>query len=163
MPTLVGRDKVASDRKRLDLAFSLIEGVEIDAQLINHYCRYLCIRISGFVEEALKALVSEYARACANPYVHNYVSDQVSKVWGINRDKLQSVIQVINPDWWKELEENFQTELEALHSIGKTRDNVSHGGDQGVTKDTVTSYRDQVYVLVRQLEKFLDVSTRPNG
>lgn len=156
MPQFYGTSEVRRQETRLLNTFSLVEHAKLDKELESHYARYLSIRVAGFAEKALKDLVSAYARHHAAKPIHSYVEAKMSKLWGIDKAKLKEVISGLDSSWWQDLEDNLPQELDSLNSVGKTRNNVSHGGDQGITLDTVIQYRDDVIRLTRRLSQVLD-------
>jgi len=156
MPQLYGRNEVRRQQQRVRTVFDLVDGKGLDSEVEAHFARYLCIRLAGFAEQSLKDLVSAHAKAQASPEVHRYVEAKVNLVWGINRTKLKETLDSLNPTWMEQLETSMTQELDTLHSVGKTRDNVSHGGDTGVTLITVIRYREDVFKLVNRLVSFLD-------
>lgn len=156
MPQFYGTSEVRRQENKLLRVFQLVEGASLDDELKSHYAKYLCVRVAGFAEKALKDLVSAHAKHHATKPIHSYVEARMNKLWGIDKSKLKEVIAGLDSSWWETLENNFAQELESLNSVGKTRNNVSHGGDQGITMDTVTQYRDDVIRLTRQLSQTLD-------
>lgn len=156
MPTLYGADAVKSDQKKLAAVFTLIDNTNIGSEARSHYARYLCIRLAGFAEQSLKDLISAHARTHSSATVHKFVEAKMSKLWGINQTKLQDTLISFNPDWWEKISLKHPDELEALHSVGKLRDNISHGGNSGIGIPQVQQYRDSVFRLVDFLCELLD-------
>jgi hypothetical protein len=132
MPRLYGADEVSSQQKKLDSVFALIDGADVGSEARAHYARYLCIRLAGFAEQSVKDLVSAHARKQSTATVHRFVEGRMGKLWGINQTKLKETLDSLNPEWWDALIQKLPDEVEALHSVGKLRDNISHGGDSGV-------------------------------
>lgn len=161
MGQFYGTDQVRRQEKRLSSNFDLIKKAAVDQEIQAHYARYLSIRVAGYAEQSLKDLVSAYARHHGSAPLHSYVESKVNRIWGIDRAKLEEVINGLDKTWWSDLLVKMPQELDSLNSVGKIRNNVSHGGDQGVTLDTVTQYRDDVIKLVRYLCELLD--PRPNS
>lgn len=160
MPRLYGADEVKSQQKKLSSVFALIDGTDVGGEARSHYARYLCIRLAGFAEQSLKDLVSAYARNHADPSVHRFVEGRMGKLWGINQSKLKDTLDSLNPDWWNQISQALPDELEALHSVGKLRDNISHGGDSGIGLAQIQQYRDSIFRLVAYLCSLLD--PKPN-
>jgi len=156
MPRLYGADEVKSQRKKLTAVFALIDGADVGSEATSHYARYLCIRLAGFAEQSLKDLVSAHAKKQSAPTVHRFVEGRMGKLWGINQAKLKDTLDALNPQWWLDLENKMPQEVGSLHSIGKLRDNISHGGDSGVGIPQVTQYRDDIYRLFDHLCELLD-------
>lgn len=156
MARLYGADEVRSQQKKLNVVFLLIDEAEIGIEARSPYARYLCVRLAGFAEQSLKDLVSAYARNMSAPPVHRFVDGRMGKLWGINQTKLKETLDALDPDWWDALAQRLPEELEALHSVGKLRDNISHGGDSGISLSQIQQYRDSIYRLVAYLCKLLD-------
>jgi len=157
MPTFYGTDEVRRQKQRLEKVFTLIDGVQsIDSEAQAHYARYLCVRLAGFAEQSVKDLVSEHARAQASPTVHRYVEAKIRGLWGINERKLKETLDSFDERWWPSIEAAFEREIAALQSVGKLRDNISHGGDSGITLPTIKQYKQDVLRLVDHLCTILD-------
>jgi len=159
MPRLYGADEVHRQQKKLNAVFVLIDGTDISDEARSHYARYLCIRLAGFAEQSLKDLVSAHARNKSTATVHRFVERRMGKLWGINQTKLKETLDALNPQWWDTLVLKLPDEVEALQSVGKLRDNISHGGDSGISLPTVQQYRDSVFRLVAYLCDLLDPKT----
>ncbi|WP_146084283.1 HEPN domain-containing protein [Rathayibacter sp. AY1F6] len=156
MPRLYGADEVSSQQKKLDSVFALIDGADVGSEARAHYARYLCIRLAGFAEQSVKDLVSAHARKQSTATVHRFVEGRMGKLWGINQTKLKETLDSLNPEWWDALIQKLPDEVEALHSVGKLRDNISHGGDSGVGIPQMQQYRDSIVRLVAYLCELLD-------
>ncbi|MFL0458571.1 HEPN domain-containing protein [Brachybacterium paraconglomeratum] len=156
MPRLYGSDEVRSQQKQLTIVFALVEGVDVDPELTSHFARYLCVRLAGFAEKSLKDLVVAHARARSSATVHRFVEGQMGKVWGINQSKLKDVLDALDPGWWDPLASRFSREIDALNSVGKLRDSISHGGPSGIGIPQVQQYRDDIYALFYHLCELLD-------
>ena len=134
----------------------LINGASLSKELGANYARYLCVLLAGFAEQSLKALLTEHARKKSNSAVHRFVDKNVNSMWGINQHKMQEMLDSFDPTWFKDLEQGMEQELSALQSVGKLRDNISHGSDAGITLDTMKSYSTDVIKLMRKLSDLLD-------
>ena len=82
--------EIHRQRQRLDSLF--LKAREFpDAELQSHWCRYLCILVSGFLENAVEHCLSEYTRTRSNEYVLNYVQ---TKLYGFQNPKMGSIIEL---------------------------------------------------------------------
>ncbi len=157
MAQIYGTNRVRQLEQQLEHEFATVRSApDLDPELQALCARYLAIRIAGFAEESLKALVSAHALHFGSPRLQRYVSKHVSKLWGINREKLGSVINDLDSAWWTTLEQDSADDVEVLNSVGKLRDAISHGGQQSVSLHVVEDYRTQVLSLVRDLCELLD-------
>ncbi len=56
---MTGRAEVDRQRQQLDTTFSRASGLDADAELLSDFARYLCVLVSGFVEQATIELLIE--------------------------------------------------------------------------------------------------------
>ncbi|AQX81789.1 hypothetical protein BWO91_19155 [Plantibacter flavus] len=156
MPQLYGADEVARLQNKLAAVFSLVDGAGLEAEVLAHYSRYLAVQLAGFSEESLKLLVSAHARKRSTVQIHRFVEGRIRLLWGINATKLKDTLDSFDTSWWHELQQTHSQEVEALNSVGKLRDSITHGGNSGVSMPIVKQYRDDVFRLFRKLSLLLD-------
>lgn len=160
MAQLRGRDEVRRRRDRLGAAVSLIDGNDLNTELLAHYARYIAVLMSGYVEQGVKELIREYARKRGDARLQRFVGKQLDRVNGIDTERLKQLLDALDPSWWSQLETQHADELEAVKSVVTLRNNVSHGGDSGVTVATVRGYLDRVDPVMRWLVERLDPAPR---
>lgn len=153
---LYGRGEVRRLEQVLQGRIAVVEGAKLDGELSANYARYLCILVAGFAEQSLKALLTEHARTKASSSVHRYVEQNVNRVWGINQIKLKDALDGFDLDWYPTLTTGMEQEISSLQSVGKLRDNISHGNDGGITLLTMKQYSADVIKLIRKLSDILD-------
>jgi hypothetical protein len=141
--------------RKLSAEFSLIDEQELSMRLESQYARYLCVQVSGFAEQSVKALVSEYARIQSSGHIHRYVEGQLNLVWGMNVDKFQKIVQALNPTWWEAISNDHNQELDSLASVVSTRNQIAHGGDPGITFATISNYFQDVNNLMHYFSSLL--------
>lgn len=88
--------------------------------------------------------------------MERYVTQQLGRLNNIDLEKLRQLVRAFNPDWLTILEEECPDELQAFLSVASTRNSVSHGGDTGITIDTVRQYFEQVAVVLMRLCELFD-------
>lgn len=153
---LYGRGEVRRLEQVLQRRIDLIYEAKLDAELSANYARYLCVLVAGFAEQSLKILLTEHARTRASPSIHRYVEQNVNRMWGINRTKLRDALDGFDLDWYTSLTLGMDQEVSSLQSVGKLRDNISHGSDAGITLRTMEQYSADVIKLIRRLCDILD-------
>ncbi|MFC9768793.1 HEPN domain-containing protein [Rhodococcus jostii] len=156
MARLVGRDEVLRRKKRLESVITEVAGATLSPELIAHYSRYLCVLVSGYAEQSIKELVTQYVRLRSEERIHRYVGGQLKRLRNIDTEKLRQLIESFDPLWWQELSTNRQDELAASDSVATIRNSVSHGGDSGITLMTVRQYFDQISLVLGDLCERLD-------
>jgi hypothetical protein len=151
-----GRHEVKRRRDRLSATVVLIDGASLSGELLAHYARYLTVLVSGYVEQSSKELVREYSRNHGDERVQRFVGKQVERFRNIDGEKLKQLLDALDPSWWNELELAHADDLEALKSVATVRNNVSHGGDSGITVVTAKGYLDRIERVVVWLTNKLD-------
>jgi hypothetical protein len=151
-----GRAEVARRKQRLAALFKAINGADLNGELTSHYSRYLCILTSGFVEQSVKELVTEYCRNRSSEPIQRYVGTQLKKLRNIDSEKLKQLIESFSLEWWRELSDKYPDQLESIGSIATVRNNVSHGGDTGITMSTMRQYFDDACILMDKLSDLFD-------
>jgi HEPN superfamily RiboL-PSP-like protein len=136
----------------------MVNQQKMSAEMLAHYSRYLCVLLSGFAEQSVKELASYYCKQRASSPVHRYVSMQLALIRNIDLDKLRRLVESFNTEWWRLLEEELEDELQAFVSVATTRNNISHGGDSGITLIVVRQYFEQVSRVLVRLSDLFDPS-----
>ncbi|WP_189420113.1 HEPN domain-containing protein [Streptomyces griseoviridis] len=154
--TARGRVEVARRKQRLTALFSAIDGAGLSGELTSHYARYLCVLVSGFVEQSVKELVTEYCRNRSAEPIQRYVGSQLKRLRNIDSEKLKQLIESYSVDWWRIILDKYPDQLESIGSIATVRNNVSHGGDAGITMSTIRQYFNDACVLMDELSDLFD-------
>lgn len=155
-----GRAEIERRRQKLQSTFEIINGHELSAEALAHYSRYLCVLISGYAEQSIKEIAADYCKKRASGPVHRYVRGQLKLLTNIDKEKLRKLVQAFDPDWWNRLEGELEDELTAFISVASTRNNISHGGDTGITVATVRQYFDQVSKVLFRLTDLFESSSK---
>lgn len=67
-------NEVMRAKQKLDKVFAKIDQLpKEDIELQAHWAKYLCILVSGFLENSVRAIYSEYAKKVSNTKVTNFV------------------------------------------------------------------------------------------
>jgi hypothetical protein len=74
--------EITRQKQRIDELFKLSN--DLPGELQAHWSRYLCILIAGFLEVAVQAVYSEYARGKAHPNIVNYIERRMREFQNAN-------------------------------------------------------------------------------
>lgn len=104
--------------------------MELSADL----ARYLCVLISGFLEQAAIELLLEHTRQRAAPSVQKYAGGKLYRFTTANAQNLLDLVGSFEADWHNDLKGYLVGEYKAsLDSVVNIRQAVSHGRYVGVT------------------------------
>jgi len=130
-----------SEKQRIDSLFDRISTLPIDEEFYAHWSRYLCVLISGFIENAMRILLTEYSKSKSHPNVSNYVSKQIKRITNLNIEKILQLLGSFDSEWRNVVEQNItDAQKDAIDSIIANRHNIVHGRSVGITIHRVKNY-----------------------
>ena len=140
-------------KQQLDDLFKQISSLPVDSEIQSHWAKYLCVRVSGFLEISVRALYSDYAKRKAAPFVANYVEKQLSSFQNPNMEKILNITRAFNPEWADELAQEVEGEIkDSIDSIVATRNGIVHGRNVGITYNKIASYYKNAVKLMEYIE-----------
>lgn len=146
---MTGRAEVARQRRQLDTTFARARDLHADVELLSDFARYLCVLVSGYVEQTTIELLIEYARTHSDPRIQRHVERGVRQVTNLNSQRLIDVVGTMDPAWRSELEDFIVDEYkDALDGIVALRNSVAHGRYVGVTLSRATAYYTRVKKII---------------
>lgn len=106
-----------------------------DLDLQSHWARYLCILLSGIVENSIKEIYSDYISRSANKSVSDYAINYLLTIQNPKTEKILTTVGSFKKDWQRELEAYVSEEgrKDAIDSIMANRNLIAHGKDVGIT------------------------------
>ena len=147
-----GRAEVARLKKRLDATFERIQSVDDDTELRSDFARYLCVLVSGYVEQAIVHIVLEHARARGAPTLQRFVERRTKRFMNAKVGRIKELLDDFDPDWRSQLEEVLADEQrDAVNSIVNQRNIIAHGGSVELTYLRVKRYYEEAQCLVDQV------------
>jgi hypothetical protein len=113
-----------------------------DLELQAHWARYLCVLISGLLENAVGELYGEYVRRQASPSVAAFANASLAAVQTPKTQRFLEIAGRFNSDWREGLTAFVDTDgrRDALDSIIANRHLIAHGKDSGITITRVKDY-----------------------
>ena len=140
-------------KDRLDDLFSRVNEFSGDLELQSHWTRYLCVRVSGFIETSIRSILSEYARKMSAPSVANYVENRLRSFQSPNMERILQLLQAFDSTWADELKSSTDGELkDAIDGIKVNRDLIAHGENVGITYTTISRYYQNALMVVERIE-----------
>jgi len=145
--------QLTSARDRLKHAFSLVPGQGSEEEVLSHWARYLCVLLSGHIEESVRLTLTDFCKDKAHRSIANYVESRLDTLTNLNEEKLHSTLCNFNVDWG----ENFRAtrtdaQKDALNSVIANRNQIAHGRSVGLTLSTMKNYYREVKSLLRLVE-----------
>ncbi len=151
---MTGRAEVARLRQLVDQVFSRASKIS-DAETLSDHAKYLCVIVSGFLEQAVIELLLEHTRRNSNVRVQRYVEPVARRLMNLNATKLVTLIGAMDAAWRVELEGYVIDERKAaIDSVVGLRNTIAHGRHTAVTVARVRGYYEEI---VRVVDRIADL------
>lgn len=130
-------------------ANKLYNSGSIDTDLFVQLTWYLCVRTSGFLENAVQIILLEYVQSNTpdNP-TQNYVEKNLKSI-SADYNSILGTVRSFNESWRTELRSNnVQQYKSVLNNLVENRNQIAHGRDSKITIQELQSYFIQIQDLV---------------
>ncbi len=129
-------------------------GNPYDKALLTYY---LCIRISGFIENCVRIIFSNYSQPPrSKDSVETFIMNKLKILPNLHFGKILGLISCFNNQWAKRLKSQIsKNEIASLESIILNRNNLAHGGTSPLTLTDLEQYYLDVLSLLTKLESIV--------
>lgn len=124
-----------------------------DFELQSHWARYLCVLVSGYIEVAVQAMYSKYAREKAPPNIANLVESHLRNFQNPKMEKILELTGQFNGEWEQSLRNETEGELkDAVDSIVANRHLIAHGRSVGITYVRIRQYFEDIEKVLKLIK-----------
>ncbi|MGA2301128.1 MAG: HEPN domain-containing protein [Candidatus Acidiferrum sp.] len=146
---MTGRAEVDRLKQRLDETFKRASALSRDPEISSDFARYLCVLVSGLLEQAVIELLIEYVRLRSPEQIQRHVGQRLRRFTTANAKNVIELVGSFDLDWQRDLESYIVDEYKAaVDSVVNLRHTVAHGRYAGVTMSSVQSYYDRVKKVI---------------
>lgn len=146
---MIGRMEVVRLKKRLDSTFARMPPPTSDIEVQADFARYLCVLVSGFFENAIIALILDFAQRRSAPEVTLFIEKQLDHWTNPNVEKICLLLGCFDPDWRKKAEAYLIDERkEGVNSLVALRHKIVHGESVGTSLSQVKAYYQTILNVV---------------
>lgn len=147
---MTGRAEVASLRQRLDATFLRASSIGGDAELLSDFARYLCVLVSGFLEQSIVELVLEHVRQRSQLSIQRHIEARLRRRFtNANAQRILDLLGSFDVAWRSDLDAFLVDEYkDAVDSVIALRNTISHGRFVGITMTRVRDYYARVWTVV---------------
>ena len=141
-------------KRKIDALFKNEEIILCDLELQAHWAKYLCVLVSGFLENSLKELYGNFANRTASPQVASFVNSELRQIGNANTDRFLRTAEAFSKTWKQDLKEYLDNDgrKEAINSIIGHRHQIAHGGNSMITMVTLKEYFSKAVEVVEFVE-----------
>ena len=145
--------EITRQRQRLDDLFQKAKNLP-DPEIQSHWSRYLCVLVSGFLENSVRLTYTEYARSRADVSVADFVENRLRQ---FQNPKMGTIVELaggFSQEWRKRLESDTKGRLgESVNSIVDNRHKIAHGESVGLSLQTLSQYYGDALKVVDLLRR----------
>jgi hypothetical protein len=148
--------QVHSERQKIDYLFKqikLIDKIEMQA----HWSRYLCVLVSGYIENSVKHIIGDYSTNKSSPSIANFVQKKISSVTNLKHNNIFEILDSFDNKWSnKYLSLISDEQIDAINSVVANRHLIAHGKNVGITYSTISKYYTNVVPTVELIYKIVN-------
>lgn len=136
---MTGRAEVWRLENRLEAVFGRAAAGNMDLELQSDMARYLCVLVSGYIEQAIIELLMEHTRQRAHPSVLKHVEQRLRRFANPKVQRIYDLVGSFDGDWRANLESFIVDERrDALNSVVDLKNTIAHGQSVNVTLSRVS-------------------------
>jgi len=129
-----------------------------DLELAADLGQYLCLRVSGYLEQATAVILRDFCVKNSWGPVQHFAHSWLDRMPNLSSDALIKMVRRFNGEWANELDEFLQYEERktSLNSLVGIRNGVAHGKQQGLSRNRAWEYFELVESIIEWLlERFV--------
>jgi hypothetical protein len=139
------RTEIARLRRGLDDEITRAEA-HSDLDVRGDAAKYCCMRVTGFLEQALLVLGIEHVRRLASGTPQNFALSFLDKSSNPTAEAVLKYVGRFDPDWGADLHALLEEDERGqdLNALVGTRNQIAHGRSQGISIQRVKQHRANV-------------------
>lgn len=146
--------RLLSKQKQIEDLFLELDAFVGDPVIKAYLTYYLCIRVSGFIEDCVRSIFSDYADANSQNAVTTFVVEKLRKFPNPTWSAIVSLAKDFNDNWSVQLKANVsKTYSDAVDTIVSNRNIIAHGGTSSITLSELKTYYKNVLNVIDELDK----------
>lgn len=145
--------RLTKEKKSIDDLFVRINkfgGDPIDKALLT---QYLCIRVSGFLENCVRIIFTEYSAIRAIDHVKTFVDNKLDRFPNPSYGAILDLTKQFNDKWQSNLQKVLVSKHQtSLESIIRNRNKIAHGQSSTINLTDLKTYYDDAVEVIEKLE-----------
>jgi len=149
------RFRLDTQQRRLDELIELMDSLE-DDMVKSHFSKYLCVRVSGYLENVIKTLIGSYIDKSCPAAVQTFVKNKIKNTTNLSVNKIVLFLENFDKEWASEFEAKLTDKMsETLNSVVSNRNQIAHGGHDNITPRIIKGYYEDVKEVVKILQEII--------
>jgi hypothetical protein len=152
-----GRAQIKRLQLRLESTLARAPLPTSDIEVQSDFAKYFCVLVSGFLENALIALVLDVAQKRSAPEIALFVERQLDHWTNPTCGKITHLFGNFSSDWRTAVEEYLVDERkDAVNSLVALRHKIAHGESVGTSLAQVKNYYSAALEVINFVADLVD-------
>ena len=110
---------ILAHRQRIDNLFKKVALFE-ELEIKSEWSKYLCILVSGFIEESLRVLLEKYCENKASANIQKFVGKKIDDITNCKTEKIKRILLEFSSDWANEFTNKINDQIKSINSVKNT-------------------------------------------
>lgn len=140
---------IISHQQRIDYLFERADFFQSDLRMLSEWAGYLCVLVSGLIEESVRTILLDYVQVRAEPPIQRYFEIELKYFQNAKYGKIRSLLENFDTRLSQQLDMQITNEQRnAVDSVVDNRNNISHGKMRGPSFHQVKQWYEDVKVFI---------------
>ena len=140
---------VHRDKQKLDNLYTKISSIT-QTEMKAHWAKYLCVLTSGYIENSVRNIISDYSNNKASAPLANFIQRKIKGVTNLKNNNIIDLLNAFNSVWGDKYRDNITEEqTDAINSVVANRHLIAHGRNVGLTYISMKDYYDEIKPTVK--------------
>ena len=146
---------ILAHRQRIDNLFKKVALFE-ELEIKSEWSKYLCILVSGFIEESLRVLLEKYSENKASANIQKFVGKKIDDITNCKTEKIKRILLEFSSDWENEFTNKINDQIKtAIDNVVQNRHKIAHGKSIPMSYHNILNYYNNVKKAVEILEEII--------
>ncbi|MBO1069911.1 MAG: hypothetical protein HEQ13_11290 [Dolichospermum sp. DEX189] len=146
---------ILAHRQRIDNLFKKVALFE-ELEIKSEWSKYLCILVSGFIEESLRVLLEKYCENKASANIQKFVGKKIDNITNCKTEKIKRILLEFSSDWENEFTNKINDQIKtAIDNVVQNRHKIAHGKSIPMSYHNILNYYNNVKKAVEILEEII--------
>ncbi|WP_432460487.1 HEPN domain-containing protein [Agarivorans sp. QJM3NY_25] len=145
-------------RSRIDSLLKSYVAEDSSPEAQAHNAKYLAVLVSGYLEQAVKELLLQYAAQGSRRQISRYVEETWPISKNMNTENIKTILGQFNSNWsdnfleWLKDKDDRKNDI---NSVVSWRNSIAHGQESKTNGVTLVSVR-RAFSTISELVSFID-------
>lgn len=147
---------IISHQQRIEWLFDRKDYFQDDPRMLSEWSRYLCILVSGFIEQSVRTILLDYIGQHAGPHIVHlvrFIESELKRFSNPTFNKITDLLERFDPTLANEFRDKIDDiQHNAIDSVVDNRNKIAHGQNTGISFVTISNYFESIKTAIALLD-----------